>query len=234
MANLSQDERNIIAKYPLKDFLGHLQDSLRKTEQSYKPDSISCDGAVDNSDQGPPKAISKLLYTLQGHEVAFDLRSKTGSRTIASELSTLFGRVQNGDFNYKHYRALSRLVINEASDVDIWNAVFDLIATISQITPPPSHPSFASSFQQTPWSFNTGGFEDTSERRKQVDNALKQELLPSLRIDIPDFINAVFERVPQLDEAAETVFDLCRKGDAPLYKEGSGWARWPRSAKEGF
>jgi hypothetical protein len=43
--------------------------------------------------------------------------------------------------------------------------------------PPISRPSFTSSFQQTPWSFNTGGFEDTSEHRKQVDDALKQELL---------------------------------------------------------
>jgi len=119
MANLSQDERSIIAKHPLDDSLGHLQDSLRKAEQSYKPRSISYDAAVDSSERGPPKAISRLISTLQGHEVAFDLRSKTGNGSIASELSTLFGRVQKGYFNYEHYRALLRLVIKKASDVDI-------------------------------------------------------------------------------------------------------------------
>ena len=127
-------------------------------------------------------------------------------------------------------------VVSQTSDIDIWAAVLDLIARTRPIpqptTPPISRPSFTSSFQQTPWSFNTGGFEDTSEHRKQVDDALKQELLPSLRIDVPDFVDAVFGHVPRLDELAEAVFDLCQEGDAPLYKEGSGWARWPRSAEE--
>jgi len=127
-------------------------------------------------------------------------------------------------------------VVSQTSDIDIWAAVLDLIARTKPIpqptTPPPSRPSFTSSFQQTPWFFNTGGFEDTSEHRKQVDDALKQELLPSLRIDIPDFTDAVFGHVPRLDELAEAVFDLCQEGDAPQYKEGSGWARWPRSAEE--
>lgn len=107
MANLSPDERVIIAKHPLDISLDHLQDSLRKIEQSYKPGSLSYDGAVDSLNSGPQKAISRLLSTLQGHEVAFNLRSKTGNGDIASELSTLFRRVRNGDFSYEHYRALS-------------------------------------------------------------------------------------------------------------------------------
>ena len=125
------------------------------------------------------------------------------------------------------------------SDADIWTAVLDLIARTRPLqlpqptTPPQSHPSFASSFQQTPWSFNTGGFEDTSEYRKQVDNPLKEELLPSLRIDIPDFVDAVFGCVPQLDELTETVFGLCQEEDTPLYNKGSGWSKWPSKAKEG-
>ena len=108
MANL---ERTIIAKHPLDDSLDHLQDSLRKAEQSYKPRSISYDPAVESSELGPSKAISRLLYTLQGHEVALNLYSKSGNEDIASELYTLFRRVRNGDFNYEHYRALTRLVI---------------------------------------------------------------------------------------------------------------------------
>ena len=37
------------------------------------------------------------------------------SVSVASELSFLFGRIQNGDFNYEHYRALSQLVNSSAS-----------------------------------------------------------------------------------------------------------------------
>jgi hypothetical protein len=54
-----------------------------------------------------------------GHKVAFNLRSKTGSGDISSELSTLFKRVRNGNFDYEHYRALSRLVIKKALEVEI-------------------------------------------------------------------------------------------------------------------
>ncbi|KAL2041528.1 hypothetical protein N7G274_005910 [Stereocaulon virgatum] len=232
MANLSQDERLIIATYPLNGSLAHLQDSLREAEQSYPPRKFSDVESFDNSATGPPKAISRLLSTLQGHEVAFGLRSKTRNGNIVSELSTLVGRVQNGDFNYEHYRVLSRLVIKEAPDVDIWNAVFDLISTHSRITPPPSRTSFTSSFQQTPWSFNTGSFADASEHRRQVDNALREELLPTLRIDVPDFIPAVFGHISRLDELAEKVFDQCQKKDTRLYTKGSGWTEWPKSAKE--
>ena len=232
MANLSQGDLTIIAKHPLDSSLNHLQDSLRQAEQSCKPSFTTYGGAVDSSDQAPPKAIWRLLYTLQGHEVALDLRSKSGQGDLASELSTLFRRVRNGDFNYEQYRALSRLVIKKAPDVEIWNAVFNLISTLSRITPPPSHPSFTSSFQQTPWSFNTGSFADTSEHRDQVDGALKAELLPGLRLDIPDFVPAVFGQVPQLDELAEEVFDKCQDGETALYKQGAGWTKWPSSAKE--
>ena len=107
MASLLQEERTVIAKHPLDDSLRHLQDSLRKAEQFYKPGSISYDRGVYISEQGPPKAILRLLSTLQGHDVALDLRSKTGHEDIASEPSTLFRRVRNGDFDYEHYRALS-------------------------------------------------------------------------------------------------------------------------------
>jgi len=116
--------------------------------------------------------------------------------------------------------------------------VLDLIAHTRSLqlsqptTPPQSHPSFTSSFQQTPWSFNTGSFADASEHRKQVDDALREELLPTLRIDIPDFIPAVFGHIPQLDELAETVFDRCQEEDTRFYIKGSGWTEWPPSAKE--
>jgi hypothetical protein len=232
MANLSPDDRVIIAKHPLRNSLDQLREPLRKIEQNYEPVSLSYDGAVDSFDQEPQKAISQLLHVLQGHEVALDLRSKTENEDIASELSTLFRRVRNGNFSYEHYRALSRLVIRKASDLDIWNAVLNLISTLSRITTPPSRPSFTSSYKETPWSFNSSGFADTSEHRSQVDDALKEELLPSLRLDIPDLVNAIFGQVPRLDELAEEVFNTCQEGDAPLYIHGSGWTKWHPSAKE--
>ncbi len=67
----------IIAKHPLENSLDHLWDSLWKAEQFYEPGSISYDGAGDNSNQGPLKAVSRLLSTFQSHNMAPTLRSKT-------------------------------------------------------------------------------------------------------------------------------------------------------------
>jgi len=94
-------------------------------------------------------------------------------------------------------------------------AVFDLVVRTKPIsqstTSPQSHPSFASSFA------------DASEHRKQVDDVLREELLPTLRIDIPDFIPAVFGHIPRLDELAEAVFDRCQEENTRLYTKGNGW-----------
>ena len=232
MANLSQNDRNIIEQHPLGNHLNHLQEPLRKAEQDYRPRSTLHDGTVNNLDSGPRKAISQLLSTLAGHEAPFNLRSKTRNIDLASELYELIKHVRSGRYDYEHYRALSHLVVNQASDVDIWNAVFDLIITVSRSTPPPTRSSFTSLYSQTRWSFNTSNFIDSSEYRKQVDHPLREELLPNLRLDIPNFVDAVFGQVPQLNERAETIFSLCQKGDTPLYTEGSGWVQWPQSAKE--
>ena len=111
MANLSQNDRNIIAEHPLDTSLDHLREPLRKTEQSYKPSSLSYDGTADVPDLGAQQAISRLLATLMDHKAALDLRSKTRSGDIASELFMLRKSVRNGNYIYEHYRALLRLVI---------------------------------------------------------------------------------------------------------------------------
>lgn len=126
MANLSQDNCTIITEHPLDNSLDHLRDSLRKAEQSFKPGSI--DDAGNISDQGPLKAVVRLLTTLQSHDVAIIISSKTGNGDLASELITIFRRVRNGEFNYEHYHGSSQLIITKAPDVEIWIAVFDLFA----------------------------------------------------------------------------------------------------------
>ena len=132
---------------------------------------------------------------------------------------------------------LKSSIASQDSDADIWTTVLDLIArTRPQLpqptTPPQSHPSFTSSFQQTPWSFNTGSFADASEHRRQVDDVLREELLPTLRIDVSDFIPVVFGRIPRLGELAEMVFDRCQEEDTRFCIKGSGWTEWPTSAQE--
>lgn len=138
MTVLSQDYCTVVAKYPLDNSLDHLRDSLRKAEECYESGLTNYDDAGVNFDQRPLKAVSRLLNTLQNHDVALTLHSKTENGDLASELYTLFRHVRNGNFNYEYYRVLLRLVIKKASNVDVWNAVFYLTKFISWTTPPSS------------------------------------------------------------------------------------------------
>ena len=134
MISLSQNDRNIIAEHSLNKCLNHLQDSLRKAEQNYQSNSLSNDDIVNCVNSKLQKTVSRLLYILQSHEVALNLHSKTENKNVTFELFVLFRRVRNNNFNYEHYRALSRLVLKQALDVEIWNAVFEFIITVSQTT----------------------------------------------------------------------------------------------------
>ena len=152
MANLSPDERVIIAKHPLGNSLDQLRDALRKAEDDYRPGPIPYNGTYTGQDRRQQETISNLLLTLMGHKVAFNLRSKTENDNVATKLSKLFGLIQRGRYNYEHYRTLSRLVVKQVPDVDIWNAVFDLITTVSRTTPPTSLPI---SFDGTPITYSS-------------------------------------------------------------------------------
>jgi len=112
MANLSQGDLNIIENYLLDKTLDCLRDVLRNAEESY-------DEASDDSGQGSQKATSALLGALLLSEAAGHLGSKIGDRDVASDLFGLRRRVEMGDLNYAHYRALVRLVIRKTSDFDI-------------------------------------------------------------------------------------------------------------------
>ncbi|KAL8855302.1 MAG: hypothetical protein Q9178_008056 [Gyalolechia marmorata] len=189
--------------------------------------------------------ILDFILALQAQPAARTIRSRIGNGPLSGDIASFYARLSAGQEKAKHVAPLLKLVLTlksgiapQNSDADIWTAVLDLIARTKPLlppqptTPPQSHPSITSSFQHTPWSFNTASFTDASEHRKQVDDVLREELLPTLRIDIPDFIPDVFGHVPRLDELAETVFDRCQQEDTRLYTEGSGWTKWPPSAKE--
>ena len=166
MATLSPDDRTIIAEHPLDNSLDHLLGSLRKAEKS-------CDAADDGSDQRPKEATLKLLAALLLSEAANYLPLKTGNRNVASDLLKLRERIQKGDFTYQHYRLLSQLVIQKASDHDIWNAVFNLITALSRLTPPTSIPP---SYDGTPVTRSSASFQGKEQTRKLLKNALFWEI----------------------------------------------------------
>jgi len=200
MANLSQNDRNIIAEHPLDKCLDHLRDPLQRAEQKYEPNSLSHHDVVNGTDSDPQKAISRLLTTLMSHEVALDLRSKTGSGDIASDLLGLRRRVRNGNFNYEHHRALSRLVVKQASDVDVWNAVFDLITTVSRTTPPTSIPV---SFDGTPITSSSASQQGGEQTQKLVEGRIFEEIRGCTHQNVEGFFSKYFEEKPWTERTKE-------------------------------
>ena len=200
MANLSQNDYNIIAEHPLDTSLDHLRKPLRKIEQSYELGSLSFDGAADHSDLEPQEAISKILLALMGHKVAYILHSKVGDSNIATELSKIFGLIQSGRYNYEHYRALSRLVVKQASDVDIWNAVFQLILTLSRTTPPTSIPV---SFDGTPITLSSSSQQGAEQIRKLVEGRIYEEIRGCTHQNVEGFFAKYFEGKPWVERTKE-------------------------------
>ena len=218
MAALSQNDRNIIAEHPLDTSLDHLREPLRKTEKIYKPGSLSFDGAADSSDYEPQEAISKLLLALMGHKVAFNLRSKIGNKDIASELSELFKHVRSGRYNYEHYRALLRLVVKKASDVDIWDAVIDLIITVSRTTPPTSIPP---SFDSTPVTISSSSFQSSEQTRKIIESAMFYEIKGCTYRNVGGFFEKYFDG-RQWSRKSKEIYNAVKK----QYKAGR-WTDFP-------
>ncbi|KAH7111103.1 hypothetical protein B0J11DRAFT_598982 [Dendryphion nanum] len=130
------------------------------------------------------------------------------------------------------------VVLDNRPDTVIWEKVYELLAELTSArvgkstTPPPSEPPHTASFQQTPWSFNTGSFEDTSDLRKNVDPILRSEVEDNLRIDHPDVFDVFFGQIQGLDDVATAVLSSCKGTESPLFQENIGWTEWPESCEE--
>jgi Fungal protein kinase len=171
--------------------------------------------------------VSDLISALQNLPAARALPSGSGRGTLRGDLARFALSVESNDFDVKSIIPLLIQVVDKASDAAIWRTVSKLI---TESTPPPRQLPYP---YQTPISFNTSSFVNTSENRKQFDGALKEELESSLYIDVPGFFDAFFGDVASLTSVADIVFKKCKGGKDPLYsEEGAGWRDWPKDAKE--
>lgn len=164
-----------------------------------------------------------LVLALQILPAARLLPSRTRRVNLLEDLGST---VYSSNFDITSVVPLLKNVIDNAPDAEIWNAVYDLV---THSTPPPRP---LPNLDQTPISFNTGSFVNSSEYRKQVDEELKFELGSSLHTDLQDFYKTFFGQVSGLEAAAASVFAKCQKGNDPIYNKELGWRDWPVGAKE--
>ncbi|KAI9725603.1 MAG: hypothetical protein M1834_000788, partial [Cirrosporium novae-zelandiae] len=144
--------------------------------------------------------------------------------------------VTSNTVNFEIFAVLLKSVFIDTEDTEIWAAFIYFITQTRPApqprTPPPFLPFFVSSVQQTPWSFNTSQFANTSEFREHIDPILKSEMEGNLIIDHPHFFDVYFGGVTQLKEISQMVFEICKNIEPPLYTEDTGWLDWPEGCAE--
>ncbi|EQL32563.1 hypothetical protein BDFG_05299 [Blastomyces dermatitidis ATCC 26199] len=211
MADLSEDDHAVILRYPLNDSLDRLEKLLPNAEHHYN------DGTTE-SREACHDATSKLLTTLMGEKSAFHLRSPTGNKNVASELSRLFTCLQDGDFSYEHYRTLVQLVIQKATDVDIWKAVLDLITTVSRTTPPAS---ILPTSLGTPIKSTSSSQKGSEQTRELVNPRIFEEISGCTFRGVEGFFVKYFEG----KDWSNKVDAICQRVLGP--DSDGNWAQFP-------
>jgi hypothetical protein len=200
MASLLEDDRKVVEDHPLYDSLDRLRKSLEDVERSYSILS-QLDGTDDVSEQ-LQDVVSHLLNTLTGTKAAFKLHSKTSSLDVASEMARLFERVRKGDFSYAYYRPLVKLVIQKASNYDIWIAVLDLITTLSGVTPTPASLPPAPN-NSTPITNTSASQQGAKQTKELIDARVFKEIRGCTYRDVEGFYKKYFEVKDRMDRARD-------------------------------
>ncbi|KAK3384287.1 hypothetical protein B0T24DRAFT_516412, partial [Lasiosphaeria ovina] len=191
--------------------------------------SVSCtpDALEQLGQEDLQNVVLDLLFALGNLPTIRFLRSKTGHGTLRNDLLKLISAVSSDDFDFDFDRIkplLKAALADDPDDALIWDRVYN---AVTESTPPPR--LITSSFQQTPWLYNTSGFANSSEYRKDVDRVLRDEL-GALYVGLPRFHEAFFGRVAGLKIASEAVFKKCMEGSEPLFS--NGWSGWPTDANQ--
>lgn len=112
----------------------------------------------------------ELNLALQTIQLTRALPSRIGQGTLLRDLFNLGSQINSNGFDVQLMIPLFETVESNASDIEIYDALFALAGRPA--TPPRPLPYL----DQTPLLRNTSNFVNTSEHRKHVDNVLKEEL----------------------------------------------------------
>jgi hypothetical protein len=113
--------------------------------------------------------VLDLIGALQTLPAARVLRSQNDSKTrLCADLFGLGSKAGSSNFDIKSTIPLVELVVNNAPDVEIWRAVFDLIAltTPKQFTPPTA---FEKAVFDTPLRSSSASQKGIEQTHDEVD-----------------------------------------------------------------
>ncbi|KAI1158965.1 hypothetical protein F5B18DRAFT_47246 [Nemania serpens] len=169
---LTQHARDVISKLPLDDTLDSPRRKLRQ-----------------HIDDPRREDIASLLGALVISPTAFQLLYPEGSGNVAAKLFSIQQNVRGDLVKLEYFDSLVRHVVSNSSDIDIWEAVFDIIDNLDPFTPPPS--SIAPTFQETPVRSSSSRLSD-GETREIVEKELFFEIRDCTFRDVGGFRDKFF------------------------------------------
>ncbi|KAK9445211.1 serine/threonine-protein kinase Sgk2 [Metarhizium brunneum] len=171
---LTEQQINVILEYPLNNTLDPFRDKLRD---------------LDEADRSWHNATASIILALVDTGAVLNLGSRGGKETLADNLFPLYPSVRKGSFKREHFRHLIRCIIDKASDIDIWEAVFSIIKSLSALTPPRS--SITPTFKGTPVKTSSSRLAD-SETRDIIKGELFKEIKNYTFRNVKGFYNKFF------------------------------------------
>ncbi|OBT60178.1 hypothetical protein VE03_10902 [Pseudogymnoascus sp. 23342-1-I1] len=121
-------------------------------------------------------------------------------------------------------REKNRLAATTWNDVDIWLAVFELVAQITPVTPPAA---FENSVVDTPFRSSSASQRGIEQTHDEVDQRILEELTGRVYYDVGGFFERYFEGKVWMNNARDIYEES--KGQ---YAEGR-WSGWPDPSAQG-
>ncbi|KAG6244243.1 hypothetical protein E4U23_006288, partial [Claviceps purpurea] len=112
---LSDEQIRVIEKYPLKDLLNRFPAKL-------------CD--LESSNDSWRSDIASLLFAILDSATALNLPAPNGDGNVADKLFAIRQKIRLGELQLIQFQPLVDAVVASSPDLDIWAAVFSLIADL--------------------------------------------------------------------------------------------------------
>ncbi|KAG8425902.1 hypothetical protein J3459_008594 [Metarhizium acridum] len=205
---LTEQQIKIISDRPLNDALDNQREKL-------------CD--LHKSDIPRQEDVANILGPLIASPAAFSLPSPDGSGNVAVKLFSIQQHVRGGGLKLEHFRPLVCHVLDKSPDVDIWDAVLNLIERLSPLTPPPS--SIAPSFKGTPVKTSLSRLAD-SETRDIVERGLFEEIKNCTFRNVKGFCDKFFDPKSWRQEQKAMLRAMMTAHD------GKKWTEFPSATDE--
>ncbi|KAH6704090.1 hypothetical protein BKA61DRAFT_702673 [Leptodontidium sp. MPI-SDFR-AT-0119] len=169
---------------PIKDGLSAFRSLFESTRLDL--------GIVTTPDTVQAVLSAAAVAALQNEPAARSLPSRNGQGSLLGDLSGHITLVDSNNFDIISAIPLVDLVINNASDVEIWSSAVGLVAgtKLKAITPPTA---FEKAVFDTPLRSSSASQRGIEQTPNEVDQRILEELTGRVYYDVGGFYERYFE-----------------------------------------